>query len=625
MIAPNHTEKNTNEHTHFGSPCGDINIAPQHWIELTEGSGIRPDIARLNFTSMEGQSVIEFLAGAKLDSTGAYGKQYVTGQTSNILARYQEPAAGGFRDIGLDPDTWEPASYGRFKADTPRIGWKRDQKTGEWKEDGTVKYDSPAGVPFRVFYPRVSVEAGYQIAKSIGMEKHYAAQVGKTFESGSQHQEEDADFWEWYLSLSPRQAPVTITEGAKKTCALISVGIAAIGLPGVTMWHRAGESELHPDISHIATKGRVVTIAFDEDEKVTTANKVGWQAIKFGEALEAEKCKVLVATWPQEFGKGIDDVLVAQGHGMTRAIIQSAPKFVGWRKHFRTTKALGMLAHSRQVSIEPERDTAGEYLPELPALAPGAIHVVDATMNTGKTYRIGRDWVKTALAQGVKVLCLSPLNSLGKQTANDWGIFHIHDQLKAENKKEFWEQVQARPGIVLCPDSIGKLPQWFFDGPLVIIVDEGNQVTHHICQGETLKSRYGVVLPQIEEAAQHAIASGGAIVLAEDGIPDRAIKFWQSISGATSTRYFRHRKQGEPWPTTLYSGAVSGFRGRLLERLHQQPPLFFVSASQRECKRLERIASARGKYAVRIDSETNEGGAYDNQKNNGAGYIQQPN
>lgn len=728
------TSKKTIEHVHHNTVLQDVNspthpphIWPEHWNELVDGSGIDPGIARINFESISGQDVIEFLAGKKLENVGAHGKQYVTAETGRILARYEGPAAGGWRDCGLDPlDNFEPSDYGRFKADTPRTPMQK-LDSGQWVEgDKPAKYEPPAGVPFRIFWPHITITAGYNIAAAIGETDEFLERfgLGKTagFGTDAEGEENKADlgiryfdpnrlnrrakrasnagtagdsqtgvaeardlglragrnpgqnnnredgrrgqhftvggfspeantpienksgtgiksttqipvslhrkeashspiagrdeecvgFWQWYLSLPVKKTPFVITEGSKKAGALISSGIAAVALPGIAMWHRKGEQELHPDLAPICTKNRPITIAFDQDKKIKTIHNVGWQIIKFGEALETAKCTVRVATWPQEFGKGADDVLVSQGPDVIRVLVQGAEKFGGWRKSFRTTNALGMLAASRQVSIPPERETHGTYLPPLPSITAGTIHVVDATMNTGKTYRIGRDWVQTALSQGIRIIALSPLNALGKQTAADWGIFHIHDQLKAEDKKEFWEEVRKRPGMVLCPDSIGKLPQWFFDGPVLLVVDEGNQVTHHICQGETLKSRYGVVLPQIEEVAKHAIQSGGGIVLSEDGIPNRAIKFWKSISGTKAkTRYFRHRKEGAPWPTTVYTGAVSGFRAKLLARLEQSEPLFFVSSSQRECKRLERIAQSMGKRAFRIDSETNEGGAYE--------------
>jgi ribosomal protein L11 methylase PrmA len=272
--------------------------------------------------------------------------------------------------------------------------------------------------------------------------------------------------------------------------------------------------------------------------------------------------------------------------------------------------ALKAIERLNALTLPIERDTEGEYLPELPELQPGAIHVVDANMNSGKTYRIGRDWVQRALAAGHHVLVLSPLNALGKQTAKDWGISHIHDQgVTASEQKAFWTALQNRPGVVLCPDSIAKLPQWFWSKPVLLVLDEANQVTEHMCQGNTLKSRYSAVNERLADAARYAIESGGAVVLSEDGIPDRAVKFWQSVSGAESVRCIRHRKQGVPWDCTVYGGSVTLFRARLLSATKQQR-ILFVTSSQREAKRLHRILEGTGCKVTRIDSETNQQGAF---------------
>ncbi len=291
-------------------------------------------------------------------------------------------------------------------------------------------------------------------------------------------------------------------------------------------------------------------------------------------------------------------------------LLATAPTFKDYKRKAATLWYKRQIQTLSKLTFPVERDTEGEYLPQLPPLTPGVIHIIDATMNTGKTYRIGRDWVQTALRQDKHVLVLSPLNSLGQQTAKDWGILHIHDQgTTGQSQRDFWQAARDKPGLVLCPDSISKLPEWFWTKPVVLIVDEGNQVTEHICQGDTLKSRYTAILERIASAAKHAIASGGAIILSEDGLPDRAVRFWQGISGTLAVRCFRHQKQGISWDCQVYSGKASGFRKRLLDAIGDGQRILFVTASQREAKRLDRILEKE--YTVtRIDSDTNEGGAF---------------
>ena len=591
-------------------------IKAHHWQELTVGSGISPNIASINFCSLEGEDVFELLAEHRLDSVSGEGQQYVTAAVKRILKTYESSAQGGWRDCGLDPlQNFAPAAYGRFKADHPRIP-RKQLKSGEWGDsDKPLKYDTPVGVPFRITFPRLTIRVGCAIAKAIGDETGYLKRFSPQ-QLQSSLVEEDTRFWPWYLAH--QTAPVTLTEGTKKAAALLSAGIAALALPGITMWHLKGQDTLHPDLAVICTPKRPMTIAFDQDEKPTTVQKVGIQIQKLGETLQDQQCRVTVAVWPSDWGKGVDDVLVAKGESWLSLCIQAALQLEDYRRNFRVTQTLKTIERLNTLSFPIERQSQGEYLPPLPSLSPSTIHVVDATMNTGKTYRIGRDWVQPALANDQHVLVLSPLNSLGQQTAQDWGIEHIHNQGKTGGEqRQFWNDLQKRPAIVLCPDSIAKLPEWFWAKPVLLVIDEGNQVSEHICQGDTLKGRYAAVLERIQSAARHAIHSGGAIVLSEDGIPDRAVQFWQAISGAKAVRCFQHRKrfqhskQGQPWQVQVMTGSVAGFRAKLLKQVEDEETRFlFVTSSQREAKRLDCIAQQLGRKVVRIDGETNQNGAF---------------
>lgn len=472
----------------------------------------------------------------------------------------------------------------------------------------------------------------------------------------------DQDFW---TVVEEYDLPVAITEGLKKALSLLAHGLPAIAVRGITQWHLKGSLQLHAVIERFASKGRQLFILFDQDIKPKTIANVHRQVKQLGTVLEAKGCRVRCPLWDPREGKGIDDVLyrytdaakaaglchvfevtaiertveIAKGfhdspplpqqrRNLTANLLpDNALQITGterlddllshaltlkqYKRNGRIAAALNAIYRHNALTFPIERTTQGNYLPPLPKLTPSVIHVIDATMNTGKTYRIGRDWVQTALQEDKHVLVLSPLNSLGQQTAKDWGILHIHDQgTTGQNQREFWEAARQRPGIVLCPDSITKLPEWFWSKPVVLIVDEGNQVTEHICQGDTLKSRYGTIVERIASAAKHAIASGGAIVLSEDGIPDRAVRYWQALSGTLAVRCFRHRKQGQPWDCQIFSGKASGFRQRLLHRIEQGHRLLFVTSSQREAKRLDRILQSKGIRSTRIDSETNEGGTF---------------
>ena len=272
--------------------------------------------------------------------------------------------------------------------------------------------------------------------------------------------------------------------------------------------------------------------------------------------------------------------------------------------------ALERIDQLNKLSYPVERATEGEYLPKLPDLQEGAIHVLSAGMNSGKTRQIGVDWVKAAKALDWHILVLTPLNSLGQQAANNWELPHIHS-VSRNAERVLWEDVRKQQGVVMCPDSFQRLPQWFRQKPILLILDEVNQVIEHISEGDTLGDRWVAIQENFAAISQHAIQLG-AIVLSEDGIPDRAVNFIKEVSGGKIVRVFTHRKQGVPWDTTVLSGQVSGFRTRLLERAKQGKRLLIVTSSQLEAKRTDRAISeiAPSLKVVRIDSETNEQGKF---------------
>lgn len=550
-------------------------------------SAVPDDLTLANVFTVEGDRAIEMLAGPSLDKLGGHSRQYATGQVKCILNRYQFAAAGLWVAYG---DTLDGigGAVAYAKPFTPRPD---PHKLGK-----VVKYETPQGQIAAPILPIVPDTYAAAIFQRWGISPH----PGEPF---------------WDTVARCPGCPVAIVEGLKKALALIAQGIPAIAIRGVTQWHRKGAVDLHPELAAIATKGRELLVIFDQDAATKTRAAVSIQARKLGTVLESHGCKVRVPSWDVAQGKGIDDCLYALGDGAgewLQATLDNAPTLREYKGDARLAAAMAAIRRHNRLTFPIERETEGDYLPQLPPLTPGAIHVVDANMGSGKTYRIGRDWVQAALDRNHHVLVLSPLNSLGQQTAVDWRISHIHDAgTGGQQQREFWDALRDRPGVAMCPDSIGKLPRWFWQRPVLLVVDEGNQTTSHITAGDTFGSRYAALVEGVTAAAQHAIASGGAIVLSEDGVPDRCVKWWQQVSNASTVRCFVHKRTADPWDVTAYSGAVSGFRAGVLAALKRGDRILFVTSSQRESKRLHRIATGAGINAVRIDGETNEGGRFD--------------
>lgn len=478
-----------------------------------------------------------------------------------------------------------------------------------------VKYETKLGEKATPVLPWVTWQDGLNIARNCRLEERYKERfhcAGLSFESISDLESIDSEFWSWYSSFN---GPFAVVEGLKKALSLIGHGVAAIAVRGITQWHKKGSNELHDEIAHFATPGRTIHIVFDQDDRPKTQRDVRTQALQLGAVLESRGCKILVPTWEFGLGKGVDDALHKQGENAQQwldGLLKAAQTLAQYRRDDRINRALKVIEELNQLSYPVERATEGQYLPELPASQQGAMHVLSASMNSGKTYRIGRDWVKPAITQGWNILVLCPLNSLGEQTAADWGLPHIHKYgTSATEQQALWADVSHSHGIVMCPDSLHRIPEWFWSRPVLLVLDEANQVIEHIAQGDTLKSRWADILERFAQAAQHAIKTG-AIVASEDGLANRSVNFIEATSGATVVRVFTHHKQGIPWNCTGYSGQASGFRARFLDAVKARTRALFVCTSQAEGKRVEKAIAKETPNCkvVRIDSETNQGGLF---------------
>ena len=628
-------------------------------------SAIPDRLSLANATWIEGDAAVQLLAEHAI-AASQKGTSFAGVQARRLLDKYDFAADGGWLATGCNLDG-SPATVPYFKPANPRQTTEF-RGFGEAPKIKTVKYETPQGLAATPILPWVTLPEAIKIANKNGVRKEYEAWIlqnrisaqtsdrdrsaidssaedpgddrGRSAEGfgfgekgGARNRDSldkrqhfalnhyaefegadkvDPTFWQF---VEKYNLPIAITEGLKTALAQIAHGMPAIALRGICNWHPKGEPDLYPVIGHFATKGRQIYIVFDQDEKISTQNAVRTQALKLGAAIEKSGAKVGVCVWDGSRGKGIDDALFALGrHAQTwfNAVFEDALDLATYKRDDRVRQALETIARLNTLSYPVERATEGEYLPILPELQPGALHAIAASVNSGKTTRIGADLVKWAIALGWNVLVLTPINNLGKQSAHDWGLPHVHDYgTLPDQQSALWSDVSHRHGVVLCPDSLPRVPDWFRSRPVLLILDEANQVVEHLTQGDTLKSRYSQILEEFTAAARHAIQTG-AIVLAEDGLPDRAVNFVKSVSGCESVRVFTHKKQGVPWDCKVFSGQASGYRARLLEAVATDKRILFVTSSQAEAVRLERALRRRhpDKKVVRIDSETNQQGQF---------------
>ena len=534
------------------------------WLTEFAASGISPELALANVEWLEGRGAIaRFLADALPEQRQ---NSHLNADGAALQRRYS--------------NFWDGAWFAR--SELCPVPYAKPVKSRIDRESGKpIKYETP---PKAQSLPLFPVLPGHS--------------------------------WEGF------DGPLAITEGLKKALTLGGLGLPTVALRGVTQWARPrmpGDigRVLYPEIA-AAVAGRTVYIAFDQDKKVKTRFNVSNQGVKLARAIAAAGGEVRVLDWDGGKGKGIDDLLMGASECDRVAVLEELKKrsltLKQYQRRATIARAQSILAAPPPVaSVTSE----GEYLPTLPALQAGAVQWLDAPMNSGKTYQIGRSWVAPWVASGGVAVVLSPLNSLGMQTAQDWDLPHIHDyKTDGLSRRALEADISSRGGIVACFNSVHRVLSLLpGDRPLLLVIDEAAQVLDGAGEGGTLRGVWAERWEQFITLAQRA-ADSGAIALAEAGIDWATINLVKQLSGAGAVVGIRHIKEAQPWPVTLHQATpLSSFRAALLESLGSTSldggdNVLFVTSSQAEGRRLEKAAIASDIAVVRIDSETNEGGRY---------------
>ena len=385
---------------------------PASVLEEFQQSAIPNELTLANVEHLS--DVRPILTETAIAHLGGHSDQYVTKPEQRILDRYEFATNGGWVTWGQTLDG-ETGAIAYVKPDKPRP--KREFKGfGPEPEQKVVKYETPQGLPGLPILVCVPVEFGQKIANKFGKGDEYKARTKDIT---------DIDFGFWTWSNQDTSIPITIVEGFKKALSLIAQGVPAIAIRGIAMWHKKGSRELHDAIATFATPGRTVYIAFDQDEKTKTQLDVMGQGLALGEAIEKAGAKVSYLNWDRREGKGIDDAIYSQGDNAAQwldGIVQNAINRKTYSRMRLSVQALAIIDRHNQSRYQITRitdgaDTPDGYMPELPHIQMGAINVIDAGTGSGKTTRIGADW----LDKSRFTLVISPTNAVGEQTANDWG------------------------------------------------------------------------------------------------------------------------------------------------------------------------------------------------------------
>jgi len=459
-------------------------------------SAIDPDLIALNVQILSGDTPYPYLL---YEINAASGRVHPDAQWRWARKHYSHIEHGGWWCSGLDPlNNWQPMYWGCFKPHQPRNTF--DPK-GKIKP---VKYEHPPKTPTRAFFLQVPDHIWAKVA----------ARYGVPIDSSDRQ----LGFWQWVWD---NNIPVIIVEGAKKAGCLLTLGYAAIALPGVTGGVRTKTPQgekcdpyLIPELQHFATEEREIYICFDRDSKRQTIQNVNREIGKLGRLFTAAKCPVKVINLPGP-EKGVDDFVVSKGSDAFSALKNEAQGFQFWldRESWLLTYPASLKLNSR-------------YLEKLPYPESG-LACIKAPKGTGKTQALTH-LVSQALDTGNRrVLIITHRIQLGRAICASLGINYIDETRDSAEGKLF--------GYGLCIDSLHPLSQAKFNSEdwegAIVIIDECEQVIWHALNSSTCHENRVAILQTLQELIHNVLTSGGLVVAQDADLSDYSIDYLIAIAG----------------------------------------------------------------------------------------------
>jgi hypothetical protein len=535
-------------------------LTSAEYHELQCESGIHPDLIKLNFFHLEGQVALDHLfisETLKRTNTGVV--------SHSILKRYRHVEEGGWWVSGVDVlNNYSEDLWGQFKPLQPRLSADKGK---------IIKYEAPPKHPTGIIALKVSQLLWHRIAE--------LNNIPLILSSLNHNEHQEISFWSWVVN-NP-EIPLIITEGAKKAAALISLGYAAIALPGIFNGYRqpkdefgrqTGLAKLIPQLQVFAQAGRKVYFAFDQDTKASTIANVNKAIAKTGKLFTKSGVEVKVIRWQEEglcgefssppctprSAKGVDDLIVQNGADAFhqaysqalslstwliqtsvqltyKANIQVNRRYLGSLGDAEGAKDIRLSACSQKSKVRKEGrkndelayrnvvpDTLHSDILSIPDTA--KLIALKSPKNTGKTHLI-EQIVQKATKEGKWVLLLTHRIQLGEALCQRVGLPYL-----TEIKTVEYGTVM---GYGLCIDSLHPLSGARFnadnwqDG--VIIIDEAEQVIWHLLNSATCALERVEILAQFKTLIQNNLSGDGKVYLADADLSDVAIDYICSLAG----------------------------------------------------------------------------------------------
>ncbi|MGL4882652.1 MAG: plasmid replication protein, CyRepA1 family, partial [Waterburya sp.] len=570
-------------------------LASAEYNELSQGSGIHPDLIKLNFFHLEGQVALDRLfISDRLNRTNTGAISY------SILKRYRHVEEGGWWVSGVDVlNQYSDDLWGQFKPTKPRLSADKGK---------LIKYEGPPKHPTGIIALKVSQLLWHQVAKQNNI-KLFLSPLALRLRDRNP----SLSFWLWVVNNS--EVPLIITEGAKKAAALISLGYAAIALPGIFNGYRqpkdefgrkTGLAKLIPQLQVFATPGRKVYFAFDQDTKASTVNNVNTAIAKTGKLFTKAGVDVKVIRWSQPDGhikhlsqaqmscppKGVDDLIVQKGAEAFHQAYSQALSLSSW-----------LVQTSVQLTYKPNIQVNRRYLGSLRGAEgklgdeetgspKGLAGASRGDWETEKTSPSPRREARKSVGGGTPLKLIEqeasakayrfayPLGQVPKppsplhipdttkliclKSPKGTGKTHLLEQIVDQATKEgkwvlllthriqLGEALCQRVGLPylteiktvecgtvlgygLCIDSLHPNSGARFNADNwsdgVVIIDEAEQVIWHMLNSATCASERVEILAQFKTLIQNNLSGSGQVYLADADLSDVAIDYIRGLAG----------------------------------------------------------------------------------------------
>ena len=304
---------------------------------------------------------------------------------------------------------------------------------------------------------------------------------------------------------------ITICEGAKKAACLLSLGYAAIALPGIFNGYRKNNQGLIPDLAAIAVPGRPISICFDHDLKPRTIENVNLATKRLGTLFLESGCTVRVIPLPGP-EKGVDDFVVAQGAEAFAQLHDTAPLLQQWNSQKRW-----------ELTLQPTHKLNQPYLGNLPYPASG-FAFIKSPKGTGKTQAL-QSLIREATRNGRRVIVITHRIQLGRSICAGLGIDWIEEMHQSETR--------GLLGFGLCIDSLHASSQARFNPQdwrgAILILDELEQIIWHALNSQTCFEKRVLILETLKELIQTVYNSDGLIIGQDADLSDVSVNYLMGL------------------------------------------------------------------------------------------------